>query len=182
MTIYPKITLTLFNGFLLVIPLLLLRFGIPPLVNKVAGPKLDHFPPLEGFERVALNVYFITNIFLIFSPLLARIQPQISLATVGWTAYGTGIVLLAASLIHYSKQSEGLVIAGVYRFSRNPMYIAYFLIFLGVSSLIGSWIHLVITGVYQISAHWLILSEERWCQENYGQAFSDYRQKVRRYF
>jgi hypothetical protein len=62
------------------------------------------------------------------------------------------------------------------------MYVAYFLIFFGVSCLIGSWTHLVITAIYQMSVHWLILSEERWCQDKYGRAFIDYRLQVRRYF
>jgi protein-S-isoprenylcysteine O-methyltransferase Ste14 len=182
MSIYPKITLTLINGFLLIIPLLILRFGVPALVHKAAMPKLDLFPPAEGFERIMMRIYFVTNTFLILSPILARIQPETRLAMLGWITYGVGLLLLAGSLFDFSKSSDGLVITGVYRFSRNPIYIAYFLILFGVACLIGSWTHLVLTVIYQVSTHWLILSEERWCERKFGQAFIDYRKKVHRYF
>ena len=35
--------------------------------------------------------------------------------------------------------------------------------------------------VFQGSAHWIILAEERWCQETFGEAYRQYRGRVRRY-
>jgi protein-S-isoprenylcysteine O-methyltransferase Ste14 len=35
--------------------------------------------------------------------------------------------------------------------------------------------------VFQISAHWIILSEERWCVNKFGQEYINYMNKVRRY-
>ena len=36
--------------------------------------------------------------------------------------------------------------------------------------------------MFQISAHWIILSEERWCLDRFGEAYEEYMKKVRRYF
>lgn len=36
--------------------------------------------------------------------------------------------------------------------------------------------------VFQISAHWIILAEERWCRQQFGAAYIRYREKVGRYF
>ena len=182
MEIYPKVSFAFLNGFLLIIPLLGLRFGIPSLVRKKTLTELDHFPPVAGFEQIALKVYFVTNTFLIFSPLLARIRVGSVFYWVGWGSYIMGVILLAISLLNFSASAGGLTRQGVYRISRNPMYMGYFLIFIGVALLISSWFHLAVTLVYQVAIHFLILSEERWCRESFGSAFTDYEQKVHRYF
>lgn len=181
MTIYPPIILTFLNGFLLVLPLLALRLGIPALVRREALAALDHFPPLIGKERLALKIYLLTNTFLIFSPLLAHIVSGTPYQLMGWACYILGMAVLGLALWSFSANPGGLVRSGLYRFSRNPIYVGYFLMFIGVSLLIGSWFHLALTLVYQLAVHFLILSEERWCLEAFGQPYREYQRKVRRY-
>ncbi len=180
MDIYPPITLTLLNGFLLIIPLIVVRFGIPALVNKEAMPKLDYFPPTMGFENAVKPIYFVTELFLVFSPLLAQIRTGTVYASIGWIVYVSGIALLAISLLNFSV-SDGVAKKGIYRYSRNPIYIGYFLIYLGIGLLIGSWFYLLVTLIYQYATHWLILSEERWCRAQFGESFAEYERKVSRY-
>lgn len=181
MSIYPPITLTFLNGFLLVIPLLALRFGIPALAGEQAQAALDHFPPMIGKEKVALKVYLVTNTFLIFSPLMARIVSGTPWQIAGWICFTLGIAVLGLALLNFSTNSAALIQTGLYRFSRNPIYIGYFLIFVGVSLLIGSWFHLALTLIYQAAVHLLILSEEHWCQATFGAQYQEYQRKVRRY-
>ena len=61
------------------------------------------------------------------------------------------------------------------------MYIAYFLCFLGMALLSHSWIMAGIAAALQISGHWVILAEERWCLARFGDAYARYMQKVPRY-
>lgn len=35
--------------------------------------------------------------------------------------------------------------------------------------------------IFQISAHWIILAEERWCIEKFGTVYKQYMKSVRRY-
>ena len=181
MSVYPSITFTIWNGFLLMAGLLALRFGIPAVIRKETLDELEFFPPVQGLERMALKTYFVTNTYLVFSPLLAPIQSDSTLAAFGWVIYSFGMVIMATSLIDYSR-IDGIRQSGIYRCSRNPMVIGYFLIFIGMSLLIGSWFHLVLTIIYQVAVHWLILSEERWCLARYGETYKDYQDKTPRYF
>ena len=181
MSLYPPIRFVLLNGFLLTLPMMVLRFGIPALLNKDALPELAYFPPVEGQEKIALKVYFISNTFLLFSPLLSAIESNGYLGTAGWTIHLVGVILLGISLFDYCRQ-EGLKTKGIYRYSRNPMCVGFFLIFLGTALLISSWFHLVLAVIYQLAVHWLILSEERWCLESFGPDFQDYCINVPRYF
>lgn len=61
MTLYPSLTSTLLNAFLLVLPLFALRFGLPSLIRKTSLSELGHFPPLERRENIALKFYFVTQ-------------------------------------------------------------------------------------------------------------------------
>lgn len=86
------------------------------------------------------------------------------------------------SVANYAKPAEnGINLHGLYQISRNPMYVAYFIYFLGCVLLTQSLILFAILLIFQISAHWIILSEERWCIERFGQVYLNYMNKVRRY-
>lgn len=61
------------------------------------------------------------------------------------------------------------------------MYAAYFLCFAGCALLTRSAVLFGIVMVFQISAHWIILAEERWCIGRFGQAYRQYMERVRRY-
>ena len=181
MILYPTLKLVFLNGFLLILPMLGLRYGIPALMNKKALAESDYFPPVVGPERWALYLYFASNTFLIFSPLLAEIRSTSAFNFYGWLFYLVGILVLAISLADFSRQ-KGLKKAGIYRYSRNPICLGYFFIFLGTSLLITSWFHLILSLIYQVAVHWLILSEERWCLDRYGESYQEYFTSVARYF
>ena len=53
--------------------------------------------------------------------------------------------------------------------------------FLGCSLLTQSRLLLGLILVFQISAHWIILAEERWCAGQFGEAYLQYKRQVRRY-
>lgn len=61
------------------------------------------------------------------------------------------------------------------------MYVAYFVFFMGYVLMTQSLILLALVIIFQISAHWIILSEERWCMEKFGDEYVQYLKRVRRY-
>lgn len=95
---------------------------------------------------------------------------------------GAGVVLLVASTVQFARPSaSGLLEVGVYRISRNPMYVAYFLYFLGCALLTQSPALLVLVLVFQAAAHLIIKAEERGCEAEFGEEYRAYRRRVRRY-
>ena len=170
-------------GALLLIPLLLIRFGLLGLLNREALVRAAHFPPMQGGERAAYWVYQLSNagIFLALFFLRLRTAPA-PLFWTGIAVYTAGAVLLAASAAGFAFPSEGGVNRrGIYRLSRNPMYIAYFLLFLGCAFLTQSLLLLGLVLIFQAAAHWIILAEERWCAGQFGEAYHRYCREVRRY-
>ena len=61
------------------------------------------------------------------------------------------------------------------------MYVAYFLFFTGCALLTQSPLLFAFVLVFQVAAHWIVLSEERWCIRQFGEAYRQYMKTVRRY-
>lgn len=170
------------NALLTAIPLIFIRFGLLSILDRKALKRAAFFAPLLGKEKVAYWFYQISNIaFFIYLCFLKITTDPLWLYT-GLVIYGVGILLCIGSTINFARPKEnGINITGLYRISRNPMYLAYFVYFLGCVLLTHSMILFAILLVFQISAHWIILSEERWCIERFGEEYIDYMHKVRRY-
>jgi protein-S-isoprenylcysteine O-methyltransferase Ste14 len=75
-----------------------------------------------------------------------------------------------------------LIIHGPYRFTRNPMYLAQLLVMLGFTALARSWWFLGAVPVLAILLNYLvIIPEERYLNGLFGETYTDYCQRVRRW-
>lgn len=169
------------NGLWLLAPFLLVRFG--PLLNREAAARAARFAPMEGGERAAYWVYQLSTGALFLCLPFLRVGPAPALPFwAGLACYLSGLALCAASVAAFSAPSDGgLRTGGVYRLSRNPMYVSYFLCFAGMALLTRSAVLFGVVLVFQISGHWIILAEERWCAETFGEDYRRYSERVRRY-
>lgn len=171
------------NGLILLIPFLLIRFFLLSKINNEGVIRAAHFAPMEGNEKIAYWIYQITNLTIfVYLCFLSVDIDEIKIFVLGILLYLLGLIICIFSIVDFASPSKnGLNSSGIYRYSRNPMYISYFVLFIGCSLLTNSLSLFLITLVFQISAHWVILAEERWCIEKFGQSYKDYMKKVRRY-
>lgn len=171
------------SGFLLLIPFLFIRFVLLSILNKKAIQRAAHFAPVQGKEKTAYYIYQIANIgiflYLIFLTVKVDFSWQFYLGAI---CYFLGLYLCMITIRNFSSPDDtGLNTNGIYKFSRNPMYITYFVCFIGMVLLTQSRILLGMVLIFQISAHWIILAEERWCIEKFGTEYKQYMKSVRRY-
>ena len=100
-----------------------------------------------------------------------------------------GLVLIFISLINLGRSTRlGLPTAnttfksnGIYRISRNPMYLGFNL--LTISSIFYSHSIIILAlGIYSIIIyHLIILGEEKYLKNKFGNTYLGYLKKVRRY-
>ncbi len=170
------------NAFMAILPLLIIRFGILSILDKDSLKRAAHFAPLIGKERSAYWIYQISNLLIFAYLCFLKIKTASHLLYPGLVIYGLGVLLCLVSVINFAEpEGNGINLKGIYRISRNPMYVAYFIYFLGCTMLTQSLPLLGILVIFQISAHWIILSEERWCVQKFGEEYINYMNKVRRY-
>jgi protein-S-isoprenylcysteine O-methyltransferase Ste14 len=152
------------------------------MINKEALKRASFFAPLIEREKVAFWVYQITTALILIYLLLLKIKTDSAWFYIGLIIYSLGIILYVVSIINYAKpKKNGINLNGLYRVSRNPMYVSFFIYFLGCVLLTRSWVLLLLLISFQISVHWIILSEERWCIREFGEEYIKYMNKVRRY-
>lgn len=171
------------NALLLLIPFFLVRFTLLSFLNKAAIKRASHFPTMKGNEIGAYYIYQFTNIVIVIYLIFLKAEIVLSWqCIVGLILYALGLTMCAITVVNFAKPtSDGFNKDGLYRISRNPMYVSYFLFFMGCGLLTNSFILCVIVLIFQVSAHWIILSEERWCSEKFGITYTEYMKEVRRY-
>jgi protein-S-isoprenylcysteine O-methyltransferase Ste14 len=76
-----------------------------------------------------------------------------------------------------------LVVVGLYRFSRNPMYVGVLMILLGWAWTFGSRDLLIYALCVAVAVHVrVVLGEEPWLAQAHGEEWIRYRSRVRRWF
>ncbi|MBN1533323.1 MAG: isoprenylcysteine carboxylmethyltransferase family protein [Spirochaetes bacterium] len=105
---------------------------------------------------------------------------------IGLVAEIAGIALNIAAMLSFANLQGGLNVSGIYRFSRNPMYVGGMLFVLGLNLL--GWSCSILSGMFLLVSllwagviHWTVLKEEEFLAHKYGGAFEELRKRVPRY-
>ncbi|MGH8533421.1 MAG: methyltransferase family protein [Gammaproteobacteria bacterium] len=117
--------------------------------------------------------------------------PEFISAFVGWSLIAFGVLIAAFALSAFRRagtpvnpyaQTTALVTGGPFRFSRNPLYLALTVIYLGAAGLLNSlWPVLLLPAVLWFM-HWgVIIREERYLERKFGPAYQEYKARVRRW-
>ena len=171
------------NGFLPLIPFLLIRFGVPAYLDPTAIQRAARFPPEFRARKIAYWSYQLSMAGILAYPCFLSIAvDHTPWFCGGFLLYATGLSLCAVSMINFSApSSNGFRRNGLYHISRNPIYISYFICFMGCVCMTRSGILCGLVLLFQLSGHWLILAEERWCLMEFGEAYRQYMSQVKRY-
>jgi protein-S-isoprenylcysteine O-methyltransferase Ste14 len=151
---------------------------------KTDSPGVIAFPPLLylGFFFIGLLVHW-----------LVPVQPL----PVAY-ARGVGLFLLAVSLVLTvwaiatfrrsgtnvlpSNPALAVVTRGPYRWTRNPMYLAFAVVYVGLSLLIPALAPLVLLPLLLALVEWgVIRREERYMAAKFGEPYLAYKAQVRRW-
>ena len=89
----------------------------------------------------------------------------------------------AGTSVRGSTGSTTIVHTGPYRFSRNPIYLAFILFVLGLSVWLNNlWLLVMLVPAVGIIAMVVIPREERFLEHNFSDEYSNYKSSVRRWF
>lgn len=80
------------------------------------------------------------------------------------------------------EKSSALVTNGIYRYSRNPMYLSMAVFLLGVGILCGDVLALLVLPLFAMyMTRYQIIPEERALERLFGEAYRDYKRRTRRW-
>jgi protein-S-isoprenylcysteine O-methyltransferase Ste14 len=101
---------------------------------------------------------------------------------IGIAIWGRRTMQVAGTNISPSLPATTIVTSGPFRFSRNPLYVALTLVYLGLTLAFNTWWGVVFLAPVLVIMHrGVVLREERYLGEKFGDSYRQYRHKVRRY-
>jgi protein-S-isoprenylcysteine O-methyltransferase Ste14 len=87
-----------------------------------------------------------------------------------------------ATTVKPFEESTALITAGVFRFSRNPMYLGFVLILLGIATLMGSLTPYLVIPPFAVLMNVLFIRvEERMLEATFGESWLEYSSRVRQW-
>ena len=104
----------------------------------------------------------------------------------GWPILLMGILLIVRGVVVVKDINIGkpvtLITTGPYAFSRNPMYLAWNIIYLAIALLVNTWWLIVLLPVLILYTHYFVVArEEEQLERQFGEQYRQYRAKVHRY-
>jgi protein-S-isoprenylcysteine O-methyltransferase Ste14 len=160
------------------------------------GTRAMHFGNIDKkdfFIPPAALFYFYTVFAAAFGwPLLGghRLFQSEAVAWIGVALCLGGLLMLLLSLISFGRSfrvgididhPDELVTTGVFAWSRNPIYVGFFLVLVGQFLVFPNWVPLAYLAAGSWLVHRQVLREEVFLRRQYGEEYAEYCRRVRRY-
>jgi len=183
MELFPTLEIGWLNGW---IPLciLYLAYGIlllvcPRNVVKRLYDKSGRTKRQKVLVYIGSGFAFVYFMLIILTPL----QIKSAMFIPGIIVFSLGLTGFVIALFNFkSAPLDRPVTGGLYRISRHPQQLMFFISFLGICLAVGSWLTIFLQIISSIFLHSRIIAEEKACIERYGDPYRDYMKRVPRYF
>jgi protein-S-isoprenylcysteine O-methyltransferase Ste14 len=177
MSLIPAFEIGFWNAWIFVVPLIFIWiFGVSSIFKK-------RMPETDQEESTKDRVISLVMVMMMFGLYIYSIFLPFQLGTIwlyiGSIIYLLGMMIGATSMIHFiNTPMNEPVTKGLYRFSRNPMFIAFFMVYIGISIACLSWIYLVGTLIFILLVVYLSPIEEKMTLEHYGKPYEEYMKRT----
>jgi len=184
MSLVPEFELGLWNAWILILCFLLSSIVLGVL-ERLRGQKGLSRPSAFALDEKKNKLNVISLLIILAFAVYSFFLP-LKLGTawlyVGLLVYVFGMIFnFVAATNLMNTPMDRPATKGLYRISRNPIYLGAFLMFIGTGMASASWLFLLLIAVLIIPLHILVGAEERWCLEKYGDAYREYMNRTPRW-
>jgi protein-S-isoprenylcysteine O-methyltransferase Ste14 len=189
------ISLALFYILFLGRTILLYTQGIKVWVIGTSTKKLFEIVLEKILLPLALIIQFV---FIIIAALHIQTPAIVSnfVITIAWIKYigivfcYAGLILFLLALISFGKawrigidenNSNSLITTGIFKYSRNPIFLFMDLYVTGIMAIYPTVIFLLLATGTIIGIHLQIVREERFLLHKFGEKYVEYKSRTRRY-
>jgi protein-S-isoprenylcysteine O-methyltransferase Ste14 len=154
------------------------------------------------FEKILENILFpvllLWSIYIMITALHIDTHPTISnyLTNIIWLKYVgiifccIGLIIFSLSLIAFGNawrigidenNSNELVTGGIFKYSRNPIFLFMDLYFIGIMLIYPTILFIIVAICTVAGLHLQIVREEKFLQNKFGEKYREYKNQTRRY-
>ena len=154
--------------------------------NKKDSPGVYIPPPLFYILIFFASLFLQKQFFIDDAPFhnpFAKIIGAFLIATASFFLFTSlRTFLRTRNTLILIKPATSLQTGGIYRISRNPMYVGLAFLYLGISCLAGNWWNMILFPFLIIVVGAFVIGpEERYLARRFGQAYTDYKMTVHRW-
>lgn len=143
--------------------------------------KVGDFQLTKKENRLTYSVFLPMVISFVYAVFLPLRLDTIWLYS-GLIIYLFGIVFAIVAIQNFTTSPKDKVITkGLYRFTRNPMYVGMVLLQTGLGLACSSWLYLLLTVALVILLNANSSAEERYCIYMYGDDYKKYKNSTPRW-
>lgn len=157
--------------------------GLPSAGQEVANRGLVR-PPLVYLIAVVTGAGMQRATPLRFLPgmLAVALGPPLVVVAIALFSYSVAKFRAAGTPVPGRKPTTVIVRTGPYRFSRNPIYLAFSLLQLGIAMWVNSvWLLATLVGAVALIHGVVIRREEQYLERRFGAQYLAYKASVRRW-
>ncbi len=181
MSLIPAFEIGVWNAWILT-----LYLSLHPLIMMLIIKDVTKKMESPAYNKAENIIFIFTNVILFFGLFIYSIFLPLQLGTI-WFYAGLAICILGViawtmAMVNIANiPLDEAWTKGLYRYSRHPMVLSSFLIFIGAGIASASWVFLLFSIVFIILSTILVTAEERFCLEKFGAAHREYMNRTPRW-
>ncbi len=145
--------------------------------------KVENFLRVSSFIIVPIEIIsIILNTRYLLSENVAKVS--LVIGVIGVVVFITAMITMGNSWRAGVPQEDEtkIITKGIYKISRNPAFLGFDLVYIGILLAFPNIILLIATTFAITMLHLQILQEEKYLIKVFGEQYEDYRKKTGRYF
>jgi protein-S-isoprenylcysteine O-methyltransferase Ste14 len=131
---------------------------------------------------IGLTLQFVWPLKVLPASLEATVGGSLMLVAVVLFALSVRQFLAAGTAIQTHRPTTTILSTGPYRFSRNPIYVSFTLLYIGIGVWVNSaWLLGMLIPTLILTSYGVIAREERYLAKKFGKEYLRYKASVRRW-
>ena len=183
LTIIPEFQLGLLNAWVGTFTVMLMPYLFRGILGRERHSSITRAEDYNTKEKKIVDYTMAAYYLAVFYSIVVPLKIGSDAFIAGTVIYILALIgLVMTYLSFYTVPPGALVSKGIYRISRNPFYFFTCIAYLGIGIASLSWLLLLLTIVFIVLQHRVVLAEERICEVNFGKKYLEYKKKTPRYF
>ena len=179
MDLIPEIKFGFYNAWLLFAIYYVINFG---LMLQIPKHNIGRFIKIKKIKYTTLINYILYYGFFVIS-IFIPLKQGFLIFYIGIGLFIIAVFLYTASMFSFAVSEYDKPITNrMYKYSRHPIYISFFMLLIGISLSAASFLLLITAAAHIISTYFIMKEEEKQCIEKYGKEYIEYKNKVRMIF
>jgi len=186
MSLIPAFEIGIWNAWILQV-IFLLTLSMPDfLMSKEAKERTKRATqsiPLGKTQKIlGYSTHFLIMPFTVIYSIFLPLKLGTVWLYVGLPIFALALVMTVITTHNYATTPLGEpVTKGVYRISRNPIYLSGFVLYIGMGLACASWVLLLCAVLWIVFLQIVVLAEERFLLQKYGDSYREYMNRTPRW-